>query len=369
MTTDPRQGERSVIGKQTETLTSKSRENDESYLGWLVRKTRTKVWQDSADPALLGSALERGIVGVTTNPLLTNLAISKNRQAWTREIDAVLRQQLAPEDQAEALMRIPIMSAAKKLLPEFERSHGRMGYVCAQVNPARASDREGMSKMAHRFASWAPNIAVKLPATCAGMDVLEQCIAEGITITSTVSFTVPQVLEIGERSRKGAQQAGQRGTSPGRCFAVVMMGRLDDYLLEVGRDNLRDVDKSDIQWAGLAVVKRVIRLFAERNYEAVLLLAAQRGSYHVTEVAGSDLVVSLSPTIQRDLEESSLAHEECVDEDVPSDVVERLRRIPEFLRAYEPEGMRPEEFISYGATQRTLSQFVDAGWKLLEARR
>jgi len=28
--------------------------------------------------------------------------------------------------------------------------------------------------------------------------------------------------------------------------------------------------------------------------------------------------------------------------------------------------MKPADFISYGVTQRTLSQFVEAGWKLLE---
>jgi len=38
----------------------------------------------------------------------------------------------------------------------------------------------------------------------------------------------------------------------------------------------------------------------------------------------------------------------------------------EFVRAYEPDGMKPEEFISYGATQRTLAQFYDAGWKSME---
>jgi len=28
--------------------------------------------------------------------------------------------------------------------------------------------------------------------------------------------------------------------------------------------------------------------------------------------------------------------------------------------------MRPEEFVSFGVTQRTLGQFYDAGWKLME---
>jgi len=29
--------------------------------------------------------------------------------------------------------------------------------------------------------------------------------------------------------------------------------------------------------------------------------------------------------------------------------------------------MQPEEFITYGVTQRTLTQFVESGWKLLES--
>jgi hypothetical protein len=39
---------------------------------------------------------------------------------------------------------------------------------------------------------------------------------------------------------------------------------------------------------------------------------------------------------------------------------------PEFVKAYEPDGMTAGDFIGYGVTQRTLCQFVEAGWKLLE---
>jgi len=53
---------------------------------------------------------------------------------------------------------------------------------------------------------------------------------------------------------------------------------------------------------------------------------------------------------------------EHIDDPVAEDVIERLRTIPDFVRAYEPDGLKPEEFITYGVTQRTLSQFVEAGW-------
>ena len=114
-------------------------------------------------------------------------------------------------------MGIAITHAAKQLEFQYEKSKGRMGYVCAQVNPARAADRDCMLSMARRFHAWAPNIAVKLPATAAGLDVLEDCTAEGITATLTISYTVPQVIDIAERHRREIRRAEQNGKEPGKC--------------------------------------------------------------------------------------------------------------------------------------------------------
>jgi len=49
------------------------------------------------------------------------------------------------------------------------------------------------------------------------------------------------------------------------------------------------------------------------------------------------------------------------------DVIERLSAMPEFVKAYEPEGMKPNDFVTYGVTQRTLCQFAEVGWKLMES--
>jgi transaldolase len=111
-------------------------------------------------------------------------------------------------------MRLVVTGAAQLLEPTFQNTGGKQGYVCAQVNPKRAGDREGMLAMARRFHAWAPNIAVKLPVTAAGLDVLEECAAEGITVTMTVSFTVPQVVAIGERFEKGTRQSRAGGHLP-----------------------------------------------------------------------------------------------------------------------------------------------------------
>jgi transaldolase len=340
-----------------------------TYLSWLIEHTATRWWHDSADPAELQVGLERGAVGVTTNPVLTNAALRKNAERWRAAIDRALAAHLPPEQQAEALMRIVVSHVASELSPEFESSNRQSGFVCAQVNPVRAGDRACMTPMAKRFHAWAPNIAVKLPATAAGLDVLEECIAEGITATATVSFTVPQVVAIAERHRRGSERARERGIEPGKCFAVIMIGRLDDYLREVAHDAGAAISESDICQAGLAVSKRAYSLYRERGYEAVLLVAALRGSYHLTELAGADVVMSIHPTYQQPFVADDFPREERIAQPIPAEVVERLRQLPDFVRAYEPDGMTPAEFVTFGLTQRTLSQFTEIGWKPLETYR
>jgi len=338
----------------------------QDYLRWAIENTRTTWWHDSADPAELALGIRRGAVGATTNPFLASVALSANKTAWAAEIKNVLAQSTEPEKRAEGLMRIVVAHAAEQLLPQYEKTGGTTGYVCAQVNPNRAGDRETMLAMAQRFTRWAPNIAVKLPATAAGLDVLEDCAAEGITCTLTISYTVPQAIAIAERYRRGVQRAKARGVTPGKCFAVIMIGRLDDYLREVAHDRRAQVSESDIRQAGLAVTKRAYSIYKQRGYETVLLVAALRGTHHMTELAGAEVIMSIFPSIQEMLLAPELPREERIDRAIPADVIERLSQVPDFVRAYEPDGMKPADFITYGVTQRTLSQFIESGWKLME---
>lgn len=339
-----------------------------TYLNWVIEQTDTEWWHDSADVAELDLGLERGAVGVTTNPVLASAALLKNRALWRSAIDRALASALPSEQKAESLMRIAVTSAAEKLMPRFEASHGQAGIVCAQVNPMRAGDRDRMYAMAKRFHAWAPNIAVKLPATAAGLDVLEDCIAEGVTTTATVSFTVPQAIAIAERHRAGIARASAKGLAPGKCFAVIMIGRLDDYLREIAQDSRIPVSESDIRQAGLAVSKRAYAIYRERGYDARLLVAALRGDYHLTELAGAALVMSVHPTYQESFVANDFPREARIAHPVPAVVIERLRQMPDFARAYEPDGMAPADFMGFGLTQRTLSQFSES-WKQMESYR
>ncbi len=339
---------------------------DDGYLLWLVNNTPTTWWHDSADPVELAAGLQQGASGVTTNPVLTNVTLRAHPERWTDALQG-LPAGMDGEQQAEELVRRVVTRTAHALRPHFGGVDPRQGYVCGQVNPARAADRDAMLAMARRFHAWAPNIAVKLPVTAAGLDVLEACAAEGITVTATVSFCVPQVLAVAERYERGRARARAAGIAPGQCYAVIMIGRLDDYLRAVAADSQARVEEADIRLAGLAITKRAYALYRQRGYQAVLLVAALRGVHHMVELAGADLIMSIHPKVQAMLRAPGVPREQRIDVPVPAEALARLQTMPEFVRAFEPDGLAPEEFLTWGLTQRTLSQFIEAGWSGLES--
>ena len=82
----------------------------------------------------LKRGLERGAVGVTTNPVLAGAAVKNNRQRWATAIGRAQAQAATPEQQAEALTRTGGSGAAESLLPVYEASRGvvRLGVRAGQ---------------------------------------------------------------------------------------------------------------------------------------------------------------------------------------------------------------------------------------------
>lgn len=339
---------------------------EDSYLNWLVRETATTWWNDSADPEEIQKALACGASGATTNPVLATQALTGRPEYWRTTLRAIPAD-LKGEARAEAVMQAVVTDVARAFRPSYEQTSGAQGYACAQVNPARAGDRKGMLAQARRFHGWAPNIAVKLPVTAAGLDVMEECAAAGITFTATVSFTTAQLLAVAECNERGRARALAGGIHPGRCFVAMMIGRLDDYLREVAQDQSAGLSEPDIRQAGLAVVKRAYGLFRERSYHARIIVAALRGAYHVTELAGAEVIMSIHPGNQAKVQAPGVSRDQGIDRPIKPDILARLQRLPEFVRSYEPDGLPVADFITFGATQRTLSQFSETGWKPMES--
>jgi transaldolase len=336
-----------------------------NYLEWLANETKTVWWHDSGDPKEVPLGRQRGASGVTTNPVLAFAALSSNQGYWKDKL-AGIESCLPAKERAEKLMSLVVRNAASMFETIHRQSGRKWGYVCAQVNPALCADKEAMLAMAGRFSSWAPNISVKLPATAAGMETLEECTARGICVTSTVSFAVSQVVAAAERYERGRLRAEKAGIKPAPCFAVIMIGRVDDYLREVFLDNHAGIEEADIKVAGLAIVKRAYEIFRQKGYKAQLLIAALRGAHHMEGLCGGEVVMSIHPSIQKVLLAPDVSRRMGIAEPVPKEALRRLHVVPEFRKAYETDGMWEKDFITFGLTQKTLSQFSAGGWSLLE---
>ena len=334
------------------------------FLRWMTSSTQSLYWHDSANMDELDEAISNGAVGVTTNPFLVNSTLHAIPDFWRQQ--GVSHAGTAEGDvRAEDLIRQVTTFVANKMAPFRTRGYGR-GYVCGQLNPNRPGQESLMMEQASRYAGWAPNVVIKIPATQAGITILEECVARGWNVAATVSFTVPQVLAVGEAFQRGAAKARAQGIEPGLGIAVVMVGRLDDYLRDVMYDSRSAATEADVIWAGTAVIKRAYGIFRERGYESILMPAGCRGAYHITEVAGAKMIMSIAPKIAKMLAPLQGPFAERIGIPVDPAIISRLQTMKEFAKAYEPDGMSPEEFITFGSTNRTLNQFCDSGWNPLQ---
>ena len=331
------------------------------YLKWLS-ETAGYWWTDTAEIDTMDEAIENGATGVTTNPILIKKSLYAHPDYWRPYLKTA--EALTGDAKAEEILRCVTIEVAKKFQPIYEATEGVQGYVCAQVNPKKQGDTAAMVEMGLRLASWAPNIAVKVPATAAGLRAIEELAAMGITTVGTVSFTTPQCVSIAAAQQRGLDRCRAAGKKPGKAFSVIMVGRLDDYLRDIKQDMESDVPEADIIQAGTAAIKKAHAICKERGYEAKLMPAGMRGGYHATALAGSDMSFSLSAGILTALGKET-EFVEHFEEPVAAETIERLNTIPEFVRAYNVEAMPEAEYIRYGASQRTLSQFVEAGWNMI----
>jgi len=140
---------------------------------------------------------------------------------------------------------------------------------------------------------------------------------------------------------------------------TIMVGRLDDWLKVSAKKDGIDIDESLLDLAGIAVMKKAVNLFRERGYRAKLLVAAYRSQLHWTELIGGGIIHTIPYKWQKQYNESNAEIKNSTDTPMEESVIKELyEKMEEFRKAYEPDGLSPAEFDTYGATARTLRGFI-----------
>ena len=345
----------------------------EALLAQMAQLGPTDYWNDSCAVAEVDYAVERGASGATSNPSIAVEVLGKEREHWVPRILALAEanRTWSEVDLAWAVYEEMAARGAARLSPVFQREAGRSGWQAIQTDPASYRDPARMVQQGARFAWLAPNIQVKLPATASGLIAVEEAASRGINTMATVSFTVAQAIAAAEAAERGLDRLARCGGDPAKLapVSVIMMGRLDDWLkVVVDRDGL-SVDPAALNWAGLAVIKRAYAIFRERGYRSRLLAAAYRHHLHWTELVGGDLSMTITHAWQVRFNNSGIVPVPRIDVPVAPAVLAELGRIPDFVRAYEPGGLMPGEFDTYGATVRTLRSYIASCHQLQAAVR
>ena len=341
------------------------------YLKWMAENTETQYCNDSALDKDIFAALEAGAVGVTSNPPLSYQALTEEAELF-KDVIAKIPAGLKGNDRAIELMGCVVKHVAGILNEMFEKSEGKKGCVRAQVEPRASADREAMLAQGLKFASWAKNVMVKIPGTAAGMWVLEELAARGIATNPTVCVSVSQILEAAEAHERGVKRAKEAGIAPAPSTAAMVMGRLQDYLTALNAERNTGLSTYDLETAALAVAKRAYHLCRERGYRTVLMPAAFRCARQVEQLVGSNVVMTIAPKVQDAVAkaevEGTIKREIFIDAPVDQEAIDRVSRaLPEFKLAYEPDGLKVEEFDTFGATVMTLEGFDVTGWQKLLA--
>lgn len=335
-----------------------------SPLHEMTQTTPTCLWNDSASIAELTYALEHGGVGATCNPVIVVEQLKREMAEWREPIRALMAAHPTATEGELAWLVVEQISvrAAALLLPVFEAHGGRNGRLSIQTDPRLYRDVDGLVRQAEHFASLAPNIIVKIPATEAGVRAMEEVTARGISVNATVSFTLPQAVAVAEAVERGLARRARDGHDTSRMGPVctLMVGRLDDWLKVAADQQGISVDPGVFEWAGVAVFKKTYALFQQRGYRARLLSAAFRNHLHWSEFIGGDVVISPPHAWQKRYNRSDVPVAHRIDTAPEPRILAALEKFEDFRRANTEDGLTPAEFDTFPPTRRTMRQFIAA---------
>jgi len=334
---------------------------------------QTDYWNDSCAKSDLDYAIARGAVGATTNPIIVGSVFNREKADWDARVFEIINElpDGSEEDVAWQLIEEMGMRGAKMLEPIYHKYKGKKGRISIQTNARNYRNTDKMVAQAIHFNALAPNMNVKMPTSAAGLKAFEEVTYAGVSINATVSFTVPQAIAVAEAVERGLKRREAEGLPIDTMAPVctLMVGRADDWLKAWVAKTGVIVDPGILEFVGVAIFKRAYQIYRERGYRLRLLAAAFRNHYHWSELIGADCVITITQDWQEKLNASNVEVISRIDKPVDPDVMRQLLTLKEFVKAYEPDGLKPEEFEHYGAFVHTLSTFLDGYDDLLKTVR
>jgi len=194
----------------------------------------TKLWLDSIDPDLVVQNLAWGATGATSNPIIIADLIKTGR--FDDQITTHLEKGLDDSTIAWAITDHLVQSAQNAFKPVWDKTNGNDGYVSFELDPlledlelAPPHDQR-VAKYIELGKKWAQghqNRMIKVPATPAGLDAVEELCAAGVTLNVTLIFSERQYLAARDAVWRGAQR--RANTDAFKSVYSIFVSRVDVY--------------------------------------------------------------------------------------------------------------------------------------------
>lgn len=331
----------------------------EAYFRDLTTRTPTRVWVNNPTLEEIDLALAQGAVGSTTNPAYGGGLLKRAPEDILPVIAECLP--LSEDDLvvADHVQQRLVRRVAERFLPLHESSDGRAGFVSIQGAPETDTDPDRIIEEGRAARRLAPNATPKIPATRPGLEAFEVLVAEGSPTIVTEVFSLAQLVESCERYLAVTARSGARPP----FFISPITGIFGDHLKAVAaRDGIAERPE-DVELAGVALSRACDALVRERAYPVTLLCGGARIPFDLTGLVGADVHVTINWRTFAEVLEDPRPFALGIDEPIDPDVLTRLSgAFEDVRRAFELDGVRLDDFESFGPVQHFRNNFI-AGWQ------
>lgn len=196
--------------------------------------TGTKVWLDSIDPEFIQKWSARGITGATSNPIIIADLVKTGR--FDDEVAKTFQSQPTDAGAAWAITDKLVSMAQDAFKTVWKKTRCDDGWVSFELDPmidasqSKLSHDERVDKYIELGKKWGlgrQNRMIKVPATSAGLDSIEELVAAGVSINVTLIFTSRQYEIAREAAWRGAQR--RRVLEPFKSVYSIFISRVDVY--------------------------------------------------------------------------------------------------------------------------------------------
>lgn len=173
----------------------------------------TKLWLDSIDPDLVRENRQLGATGATSNPIIVADLIKSGR--FDSQIQELIAGGADNHELAWQLTDKMVGDAQSVFQDVWNSTNGNDGYVSFELDPLIEDPELNMPheqrvqryiELGKKWSAGHTNRMIKVPATPAGIEALEELTAAGVSLNVTLIFSDRQYREARESVWRGAQR-------------------------------------------------------------------------------------------------------------------------------------------------------------------